>query len=71
MTVSDSRSTREASLIQQYRLGRLTQYELARALGISRLQTEAILKAYNVTEDLPRDEDIRQDVETLQRLLDR
>jgi len=64
-------AAKEAALIELYRQRRLTQYELSQALGISRLQTDAVLKKHNVTEDLPTAAEIEEDVENLRRLLDR
>lgn len=64
-------AAKEAALVELYRQQRLTQYELSQALGISRLQTDAVLKRHNVTEDLPTAAEIEEDVENLRRLLDR
>jgi len=46
-------AAKEAALVELYRQDKLTQYELSVALGSSRLETEALLKKHNVTEDLP------------------
>ena len=43
---------KEASLVELYRLGKVTQHELAMALGLDRFETEALLNRYHVTEDL-------------------
>ncbi|HVX85840.1 MAG TPA: UPF0175 family protein [Phycisphaerae bacterium] len=45
-------AVKEAALVELYRSERLTLFELAEALGITRLQAEGILKAHGVTEDL-------------------
>jgi hypothetical protein len=45
-------AAKEAALIELYRQQKLTQHELSVALGITRLETEALLKRHNVTEDL-------------------
>ncbi len=44
---------KEAALVELYRQDQLTQHELAAALGITRLEMEAVLKKHNVIEDLP------------------
>ena len=59
-------AAKEAALVDLYRQDRLSQHELAQALGISRLQTEAL---HNVTEDLPSADEIQEDIENLRRLL--
>lgn len=46
-------AAKEATLVELYRQEKLTQHELAVALGIDRLEAEAVLKKHNVTEDLP------------------
>jgi predicted HTH domain antitoxin len=57
--------TKEAALVELYRQGRITQHELGRALGISRFETEGVLKKHNVTEDYADEEEIER---ALQRL---
>ena len=47
------RAAKEATLIELYRRDEITAHELATALGLSRLETEALLKKHKVTEDLP------------------
>ena len=46
-------AAKEAALVELYRQDKLTQHELSLALGSSRMETEALLKKHNVTEDLP------------------
>jgi hypothetical protein len=48
-------AAKEATLVELYRQGRLTPVNFSRALGVTRLEAEAILKKHNVTEDLPTD----------------
>ncbi|MGA2232193.1 MAG: UPF0175 family protein [Tepidisphaeraceae bacterium] len=62
---------KEAMLIELYRRDKITRHELTRALNISRLETEAVLKKHNVTEDLPTKAEMAQDVESLRRLLEK
>jgi predicted HTH domain antitoxin len=45
-------TAKEAALVELYRQEKLSQHELSIALGITRLETEALLKKHNVTEDL-------------------
>ncbi len=45
-------AAKEAALVELYRQDRLTHHELADALGLSRLETNGLLKKHNVTEDL-------------------
>jgi hypothetical protein len=49
-------AAKEAALVELYRQDKLTHYELSLALGLDRLETEAVLKRHNVTEDLPTNE---------------
>ena len=45
-------AAKEATLIELYRQQQINQNELARALGVSRLECESLLKKHLVTEDL-------------------
>jgi hypothetical protein len=45
-------AAKEAALVELYRQEKLTHHELSQSLGLDRLETEAILKKHNVTEDL-------------------
>jgi hypothetical protein len=56
---------REATLVGLYRQGRITHRDLSRALGTTRLETEAVLKRHNVTEDLPTEDDHQRALERL------
>jgi predicted HTH domain antitoxin len=47
-----NQAAKEATLVELYRQDKLSQHELSQALGISRLEVEAILKKHNVIEDL-------------------
>ena len=64
------RVAKEAALVELYRQEKITAYELAQALGFSRLETEALLKRHNVTEDLPTEAELEVDRSRLRRLLD-
>jgi hypothetical protein len=45
-------AAKEATLVELYRQQRINQSELGRALGLSRLEIEVLLKKHFVTEDL-------------------
>ena len=45
-------AAKDAALVELYRHQRLTNHQLAKALGLDRFETEAVLKRHNVTEDL-------------------
>ena len=62
-------AAKEAALVELYRQGKLTQHELAEALGLTRIETDAILKKHNVTEDLPTDAELAVGLSNLRRLL--
>ena len=61
-------AAKEAMLVELYRQDKLTHYELSQALGLDRFETEAVLKKHNVTEDLPTDEELVEDLERLSKL---
>jgi hypothetical protein len=61
---------KEAALVELYRQDRVTAHELGQALDLSRLETDALLKRHNVTEDLPTDAELELDRTRLRRLLD-
>ena len=61
---------KEAALVALYRQDRITAFELSQALNLSRLETEALLKRHNVTEDLPTDSELELDRTRLRRLVD-
>ena len=56
-------AAKEAMVVELYREGKLTHYELSRVLGLSRFQTDDVLKRHKVTEDLPSVEELRQELE--------
>jgi DNA-binding XRE family transcriptional regulator len=60
---------KEAALVELYRQDKLTQHELGEALGLTRLETDAVLKNHNVTEDLPTDTELAEGLSNLRRLL--
>jgi predicted HTH domain antitoxin len=62
-------AAKEAALVELYRQGQLSHGKLAQCLGISRYETDAMLKRHNVTEDLLTREEFDQQVSGLRRLL--
>ncbi|MEX2213599.1 MAG: UPF0175 family protein [Phycisphaeraceae bacterium] len=52
-----SQVAKEAAMVELYRQSRITHVEFARALGVSRLEAEAILQRHGVIEDTPTHED--------------
>ena len=62
------RAAKEAFLVEAYRCGRLSHHELSLALGCDRLEAEAVLHKYNVTEDLGTVEDYLADARALEEL---
>ncbi len=47
---------REAFLVELYRQDRITHHQLAEALGVSRLETEGVLKRYKVSSGVTAEE---------------
>lgn len=60
---------KEAMLVALYRQAKLTRYELAQALDLSRFETDGVLKKHGVTEDLPTREELEHDLEQARKLL--
>ena len=63
-------AAKEAALVELYRQGQLSHGKLAEGLGISRYETDAVLKRHNVTEDLLTREEFDQQASGLRNLLD-
>ena len=61
-------AAKEATLVDLYRRDQITAHELSQALGLSRLQTDALLKRHNVTEDLPTAEELAHALNRLRRM---
>lgn len=62
---------KEAALVELYRQEKLTHHELAQALGLSRIETDVLLKKHNVTEDLMTIEQFERQADQLWRELAR
>ena len=61
---------KEAVLVELYRQGRLTHYQLGLSLGLERHETDSLLKRHKVVEDLPRAEELAEQILSLRRLID-
>jgi predicted HTH domain antitoxin len=62
-------AAKEAFLIDLYRRGTVSRYQLAQALGLDRFETKAMLKRHGVTEGSLSPEDLEADHQTLERTL--
>ena len=60
---------KEAALVELYRQGRITQYQLGLSLDKSRFEVEELLKRHKVTEDLDTAEQVAEQITILRRLL--
>lgn len=60
-------AAKEAALVELYRQEKLTHHQLTKALGLSRLETDGVLKKHKVTEDLLSFEELSRQVEDLGR----
>ena len=61
-------NAKECFLIDLFRRGVLSHYELSQALGIDRFETDAWLKAKNVYEGSLSFEDVEEDWRTIEHL---
>ncbi len=59
---------KEAGLVELYRLGKISHGQLAEGLGVSRYETDAVLRAHNVTEDLLTQEELSTQLSRLRGL---
>ena len=62
------RAAKEAALVELYRQERLTRHQLGQALGLSRFETDAVLKRHKVTEDLVDIQEHERQMADLERL---
>jgi hypothetical protein len=58
-------AAKEAALVELYRQQKLSHCELAQALGLSRDETDGVLKKHHVTEDSPSLEEFRAELDFL------
>jgi predicted HTH domain antitoxin len=64
-----SAAGKEAILVELYRQGKVSHGELAEALGLSRYETDGVLKRHNVTEDLLTSKEFHEQVAGLRKRL--
>ncbi|HKQ49214.1 MAG TPA: UPF0175 family protein [Phycisphaerae bacterium] len=62
-------AAKEATLVELYRQGKLTHFQLSQSLGLSRFETDGVLKRHNVTEDLLTSEEYQADLESVRAAL--
>lgn len=63
---SISREARQAYLVELYRTRRITHFQLSKALGLSRYETDDVLKEYEVWLEID-EVDIRAEADSLQK----
>ncbi|HEY4260525.1 MAG TPA: UPF0175 family protein [Schlesneria sp.] len=64
-------AAKEAVLVELYRAEKLSHYELSQLLGLSRFETDGLLKRHHVTEDQPTNEELEEDLRQARLLLGR
>lgn len=62
-------AAKEATLVELYRQGQLSHGKLAEGLGMSRYETDDVLKRHNVTEDLMSREEFDQQLSGMRKAL--
>ncbi len=62
-----NQAAKEAALVELYRQGRISRPEFSRALGLSRYETDGLLKRHHVTEDLITAQDLEEQLDTWNR----
>lgn len=60
---------KEAALVELYRQGTISHHQLGLSLGMTRFETDNLLKRHRVTEDLVTAEELSEQVTALRRLL--
>lgn len=60
---------KEAALVELFRQGQITHHELGEALGLSRFETDSVLKRHRVTEDLPGPDEYTAELEAARKAL--
>ncbi len=61
---------KEAALVELYRQERITHHQLGLSLGLERHETDGLLKRHKVVEDLPRAEELADQIATFRRLIE-
>jgi len=70
-TLSDNvdAAAKEAAVVELYRQGQVSHGALAKCLGISRTDVDALLQRHGVTEDLPTVAEFREQLEAIRNRL--
>ena len=63
-----SKAVQEVFILELFRRGRISHFELARVLGLDRIETDAYLKQHGVFEGSLTLKDLEADYQTLQNL---
>ena len=63
-----SKEVQEVFVLELFRRGKLSHYELSRVLGLDRIETDVYLKKHGVFEGSLSLEDLESDYQTLQNL---
>jgi hypothetical protein len=66
-----STAVREGFVVNLFRRGILSHYELGQALGLDRFETDALLNRHRLTEQSPTHEEVDAEVKCLKDFLDR
>jgi predicted HTH domain antitoxin len=64
-------AAKEAAVVEMYRQGQISHGALAECLGLSRYETDAVLKRHHVTEDMPSLEEFEADLAAVRRMIQR
>ena len=62
-------AAKEAMLVELYRQAKISHGELAASLGLSRYETDGLLKRHNVTEDLITSSELDAQINGLRKLV--
>ena len=60
---------KEAALVELYRQGTISHHQLGLSLGMTRFETDDLLKRHHATEDLITAEELGEQIATLRRLI--
>ena len=61
---------KEAALVELYRQEQITHHQLGLCFGLERHETDGLLKRHKVVEDLPRAEELADQIAILRRMID-
>jgi len=60
---------KESAIVEMYRQGTISHHQLGLSLGMTRFETDDLLKRHHVTEDLIIAEELGEQIATLRRLI--